>query len=376
MNITVISHSCVVGSYQDKLALMAERYGDGITLITPPSWREGGRDVAAETRRYPAITVAPVPVRWPGHLNRHTYPLRILRKLFERSRPDVVYIEEEPRSLCALRVRRLCRAMNLPYVFFTWENIDRRFSFVHEWIMARVFRSAAGAVAGSWEASEILRRRSFDRPTLIQPQHGVDPSVFCRRPASRFREGWRTEGPVIGYAGRLVPEKGIDTLLSAFDRLTQPATCVIAGNGPEFGLLKQFAARTKRARDIYFLGSIPHEQMPELLSAFDILVLPSRTTPRWKEQFGRVLVEAMACGVCVVGSDSGAIPSVIGSAGWVFRENNVSTLTTILSDLVSDGGERRRLAEDGRTRVCGHFANEILAQKLHEFLSTVAAGNR
>jgi glycosyltransferase involved in cell wall biosynthesis len=176
---------------------------------------------------------------------------------------------------------------------------------------------------------------------------------------------------VIGYVGRLVPEKGVDLFLKAFDMLTVPAICVIAGDGPEFTSLKEYAARLRRTHDIYFIGAVPFDQIPELLSALDILVLPSRTTLTWKEQFGRILVEAMACGVCTVGSDSGAIPAVIGTSGWIYQENNPHALKKILEDLCKDEDERNHLALEGRSRVLEHFTNDILAQRLHDFFSQV-----
>ena len=67
------------------------------------------------------------------------------------------------------------------------------------------------------------------------------------------------------------------------------------------------------------LPQIPSDQVAVEMRKLHALVLPSRTTPRWKEQFGRVLIEAMACGVPPVGSDSGEIPHVIDDAGLVFR---------------------------------------------------------
>ncbi|MGD0339318.1 MAG: glycosyltransferase [Bacteroidota bacterium] len=371
MNIVVISHSSVVGLYQQKLAMMHRQYHDKLSLITPPSWTEGGREVIAEIHCYPELNVTPLPVHWPNKLNRHYYLWKELWKHLRQQRPDLIYIEEEPRSLCAFQAHLFCRSNNIPYVFYTWENIARKYNLIHAMLFRIVRRSAAAAVVGSWDAAEILRRRSFKAPMLIQPQYGVDPALFYRRTTSRFKEGWRVSGPVVGYAGRLIPEKGVSLLLQAFEKLTIPATCVIAGGGPELNSLKEFAARLRRAQDIYFIGPVPHEQMPELLSALDIIVLPSRTTATWKEQFGRILIEAMACEVCAVGSDSGAIPAVIGTAGWIFKENDAHALQKILYDLIVNEEERKRLAEEGRARVLEHFTNAIFAKQLHEFFMQV-----
>ena len=371
MKIVVVSHSSVVGLYQQKLALMRRKSDDEISLITPLSWREGGREVIAETRRYPELDVTPLRVHWHNRLNRHFYSWRTMKEYFRIRRPDLVFVEEEPWSFCAMQMRHFCRSNAVPYVFFTWENIRRRYNLVQEYIFRNVLGSAAAAVAGSWDTAEIVRGRSFEKPILIQPQYGVDPTIFYRKAASRFRDGWRVSGPVIGFAGRLVAEKGIDLFLKAFDALTVSATCVIAGSGPEFNSLKEYAVRLRRAQDIYFIGPVPHDQIPDFLSALDIIVLPSRTTLTWKEQFGRILIEAMACEVCTVGSDSGAIPAVIGTSGWIYQENDLRALTKILEDLCSDGEERKRFAAAGRSRVLEHFTNDILAQRLHNFFHQI-----
>jgi glycosyltransferase involved in cell wall biosynthesis len=369
MKIVVISHSSVVGLYQQKLALLHQKYGDDISLITPLSWWEGGYEVMADTQRYPELHVTPFRVHWPHKFNRHFYPWRALREYIRSQHPDLIFLEEEPWTLCAFQFRILCRSMNIPYIFYSWENISRRYNLVQEFIFKSVLRSASAAVVGSWDTAGIMKRRSFNKPMLIQTQYGVDPSIFSRKGTSRFKDGWRVSGSVIGYVGRLVPEKGIDLFLKAFDMLTVPAICIIAGDGPELQSLKEYASRLRRTHDIYFIGSIPFDQIPELLSALDIIVLPSRTTFSWKEQFGRILVEAMACGVCTVGSDSGAIPAVIGTSGWVYQENDPYALTKILDDLCRDDDERNRLAQEGRSRVIEHFTNDILAQRLHEFFS-------
>jgi glycosyltransferase involved in cell wall biosynthesis len=97
-------------------------------------------------------------------------------------------------------------------------------------------------------------------------------------------------------------------------------------------------------------------EAPRWLAALDCLVLPSRTTAHWKEQFGRVLIEAMACGVPVVGSSSGAIPTVIGDAGRVFPEGDFAALGRELTALSLDGALRSELGGRGRAWVLASYS--------------------
>jgi glycosyltransferase involved in cell wall biosynthesis len=105
------------------------------------------------------------------------------------------------------------------------------------------------------------------------------------------------------------------------------------------------------------------------------LVLPSETTydfqtmtaAGWKEQFGHVLIEAMACRVAVIGSDSGEIPNVIGAAGLVFPEGNIEALANRLQQLISAPDTREQLATAGYQRAMQHYTNQALAKDLLNF---------
>jgi glycosyltransferase involved in cell wall biosynthesis len=98
----------------------------------------------------------------------------------------------------------------------------------------------------------------------------------------------------------------------------------------------------------------------------DCLVLPSRTTRKWKEQFGRVLIEAMACEVPVIGSDSGEIPNVIGDSGLVFKEGDVGDLSSKLEVLINNKDVRVELARKGRQRVLNNFTQEKAAEETYK----------
>ena len=102
--------------------------------------------------------------------------------------------------------------------------------------------------------------------------------------------------------------------------------------------------------------------MPQRLRELDALVLPARTQANWREQFGRVLVEAMACGVPVVGSTCGEIPGVIGDAGLVVPEGDVAALADALRRLRDDHQLRADLGGRGRARVLEHFTHAHVAQ--------------
>ncbi len=111
--------------------------------------------------------------------------------------------------------------------------------------------------------------------------------------------------------------------------------------------------------------------MPEYLNILDCLVLPSRTRENWKEQFGRVLIEAMACEVPVLGSSSGEIPNVIGEAGAVFPEGDSRQLGKILEDLMKNDIQRKELGKAGSQRVQNNYTQQKIAKDTFDVYSAI-----
>src|SRR5581483_686430 len=150
------------------------------------------------------------------------------------------------------------------------------------------------------------------------------------------------EGFVVGFAGRLVEEKGLWVLCDAFERLPSDATLLLTGQGPlEAEIRARSQARGWGSR--LTITSAPSVRMADVYNRMDCLVLPSLTTRAWKEQFGRAAVEAMACEVPVIGSDSGEIPNVVGEAGLIVPEGDVARLAGALERLRSSPAERETL---------------------------------
>ena len=161
-------------------------------------------------------------------------------------------------------------------------------------------------------------------------------------------------------------EKGLDDLLRAVALATrfavQPWRLLLAGEGPQQAALQALAGQLGIGTQVTFLGRSASTTMPAFYASLDVLVLPSRTTPTWREQFGRVLIEAMACETAVIGSDSGEIPHVIGDAGMTYPEGNIEALAARLVHLIGDPTLRHHLAQQGRARVLAHFTQQRIAQ--------------
>jgi glycosyltransferase involved in cell wall biosynthesis len=171
----------------------------------------------------------------------------------------------------------------------------------------------------------------------------------------------------VGYLGRLSHEKGVDLALRAI-RIALEAghavTGIICGAGPEESRLKVLAGELDLDRNIEWMPAVTHEHVPEILRRFSVLVLPSRRTSTWREQFGHVLIEAMSMGIPVLGSECGAIPEVIGRGDLVFPEEDYRALAQLLGRAATDAGWLANVGSYGERRVREEYTSEVIARRL------------
>lgn len=354
----VISHTYSAAINHAKLRALAQH--SRLTVIAPRRWPDSLFSVEgpAAPREY---AFHPLRAWFAGRILRHFYNPRTLRRIVAEARPDLVYVEEEPASLVLAQCAALKRWGHYRLVGFTWENINRRNGVpgVERYNLAR----CDGLIAGNNAAAQVVTAKGFRKALMVTPQLGVDPEHFY--PADATAAPGRF---VVGYVGRFVEDKGLETLWRAARELPD-VQMLWLGGGPLKSQVDQW--REDLHPRLQVVGAVPHEQIAGYLRTLDALVLPSYTTANWKEQFGHVLIEAMACGVPVIGSDSGAIPEVIGEAGLVVPERDAGALREALARLRADAGLRARLGQAGRDRVLAHYTHAQIAAANAAFFQQV-----
>lgn len=368
LRLCVISHSCVVAANQVPWATMARDHPVDITILAPRTWRDTtGRPLTLGTWEGLEGRVRPMCVLPRGHPNLHFW-LGLRRALRETS-PHVIFLDEEPYSLAAAQILTAPSFGGAALVVYAKQNIFKRIPPPLSWVERTILRKADALVAVDSGAREVLESKGARGPIAVIP-HCIEPGLYEPGPSCQVRSELGLSGFVIGYVGRLVPEKGVQDLLQAVaslaTRTAHDFSVLIVGDGPERERLRAYADRALPGR-VLFVGSVPHIDVPRYYRCMDVLVLPSRTAKHWREQFGRTLIEAQACGVPVIGSDSGAIPTTIAmTAGLVYPEGNPEALASRLLGLISDPARRRELAQLGRQRVLERFSDSAVAQALYE----------
>jgi glycosyltransferase involved in cell wall biosynthesis len=373
LKLVVVSHPCVTPANQEFWARVHRHVGGRVTIVAPASWRNEYGTQAL--RRWPAFEgdLQPLPVFLAGNIPLHAYRARV-GQLLRRQSPDVVFVHHEPYGPATFQFVAAARRLGLPVGIYTSQNIVKRYPPPFSWMERAVHRRASFATAISGAVADSLRAKGYRGPIALMPP-GIDVSSFPQL-AARRGEGRRF---TVGYVGRLAEEKGVDTLV---DALRRPATAgmraLIAGDGSAADDLRARAATSDLNGRVSWVGYVSHDRVADVYGQLDLVVVPSRTTAAWTEQFGRVVAEALACGVPVLTSDSGELPKLVADTGggWTFPEGDADALAARLAALAADPGALRARADRGRARVRELYDIDVVAQRLAEVVRAAAGRSR
>ncbi len=356
-----ISHPAVVNVNQEVYREL-QRRGWEVTIVVPSRWRSeySQRTMTPQPLAGLEHALRPTPVALAGRPQRHFYLTRC-RALSAGARPDVAFVEAEPYSISATQWGQVFTRQRIPFGVQCAENIDRALPLPVRGLRARVLRRAAFVAARSDSAACLARAWGARGEVALAP-HAVPEWA----PVSSDREAGRPF--TIGYAGRLVESKGLTDLLAAVRMLDAPVELLLIGDGE---LRPQLEGQPIPGSRVRVLDGFTHDGMAAAYAQCDVLALPSRTTPTWKEQFGRVVVEALWCGVPVVGSDSGEIPWLIEltGGGLTFPEGDRTQLAARLSELRTSPELCRQLTRSGRAAVERLFSVPAASEAFEHLLA-------
>ncbi|NEP42066.1 MAG: glycosyltransferase family 4 protein [Okeania sp. SIO2H7] len=383
MKIIVASHTYIVDLNREKLRELANLEPDiEVTIIVPRRWRPGGvqnKIIETEYLDEGSFKVIPVANFSENNQGLLTFGLDLIG-ILQEFKPDIIQVEQGSKALTYAQFITLNKLLGLKAknVFFTWWNLPYDLKFPVSLLEAYNLKNTDGIVAGNKDGEEILRQRGYSGPIKVLPQLGVDETLFKpeSQPELQQQLGISDDDFVVGFVGRFVDEKGILTLNQALGGLSdRPWKWLLLGRGELESVLLEKAAELGIKDRLILVESVPHDEVHKYINLMSCLVLPSETTYKfktltaigWREQFGHVLIEAMACQVPVIGSDSGEIPNVIANAGLVFPEGNVVELRKRLLELMKNRNLAKELGEKGGERAMSIYTNKALAKQLLEF---------
>ena len=378
MRILAIDHMGVLESEHEKYRQLA-RYDDvELAVLIPEHWRLNFRKTSLPKSylrsegQQGTYKIVVGKTFLAGRGGCSFYYTSLIKTLWD-FRPHVIHIFQEPWSFFAFQAV-FWRNLLVPQakvVFLTWENIYRNFTYpsllslVYSFIDRYTYQNADYALPTSQGAKEVLIRKGFQGKVKVVPW-GTDPRLFKKQKATGLkRKLGLGDSFVVGYVGRLVREKGILTLIEAVSGISYDYKLLLVGSGPlKDEIIEQ--ARFTRVKDrLILIEAVRQSELSGYYSLMDVLVLPSLTTRTWKEQFGRVLIEAMACQTPVIGSESGEILRIVGKAGLLFKENDAEDLRKKINELIENPSLADELGRKGRERVLGKYTWKKFAQEVH-----------
>jgi len=318
LKILIISRTyCFSGLYEQLRKLRA--YNDlDVYLIVPINYRAPVLINEFRSKSPKDYTSRIIILKQGSGLYFYSPLLKLLRKI----KPDVIYSEEEPGCLSSFQIIALTKLFfpKTKIVNFTWENIYKSRKFPLNFVEWFSLKFIDAFIAGNSEAKNLILKKGYKKDIFVLPQWGVNLNKF--KIVKKRKRNWIN----LAFIGRFVEEKGIWTLLEVFKDLDKRYKLILIGIGPLKQDILEFIKKNKLKKRVKITKQVPYSKMHNVYRDIDILVLPSETRDKWKEQFGHVLIEAMAAGVAVIGSDSGAIPEVVGKGGLIFKEGNINDL--------------------------------------------------
>lgn len=367
-----VGHSYVVALNRAILRELAKDPNFEVTIGAPKSFQGSLRSIEIEPEP-PGSNIKLVPLSVYGTRRMHTFgynPLELYR-LYSKGF-DLAHFWEEPYILSGFQLTQMARFKKVPYLFRTAQSLIKNYVPPFGLFEKASLKGARAWVAGGELVYKAMREKGWSTPGQVLTL-AVDTNcfqVFSEQQKREKKAELGLKSPLIGYLGRLSEEKGLDLIMEVLTQLKEkPWSFLAMGSGPYKEKLEAWA-RDQGFAERVKVTLLAHDEVPQVLPACDLLIAPSQTRSFWKEQFGRMLVEAFASGVPVIGSDSGEIPRVIGEAGVVLGEQDRGAWTATLSEFLDSPTTFDRYIPLGLKRA-ETFSAKSLAEQYKNFYHTV-----
>ncbi|GCE11475.1 glycosyltransferase family 4 protein [Tengunoibacter tsumagoiensis] len=363
MRVLMLSKALVAGTSQRKLEEIAKCPGVELTLVTPPYWlSDDGSQQKLERLYTTGYQMIETSMKRNGNFHLHSYPE--LGKIMREVRPEIVHIDEEPYNLATWQAMRLSKQLKAKALFFTWQNLYRKYPPPFRQFELYNYHNASMALAGNRDAVDVLKKKGYQGPIRVIPQFGFDTEIYKRATPRPLRQP--SDPFTVGFIGRLKEEKGLTLIVEALSLLPANCRAVFVGHGPMRSILEEQAQRLGVTERVTFKENVPSYEVVNEIQQLDAHILPSLSRPNWIEQFGRILAECMSCETPVIGSNSGEIPYVIGDAGLIFPEGNAQQLSVAIKKLMDDPELAAELARKGRQRVIENYTQTQIARQTYD----------
>jgi len=390
IDILVVSHACHTAINRTIYSRLMLKHGWNLELLIPESlsFPDGERIADPQTRNDPPIHRLPITSTKP-----RTYSFDGMRALLKKRQPRLILVDCDPASRLSLEIGRWAAHNNAYMICQSCDNLSRRISISFKRAQLRGLISSliihlltflvkpyvAHILVISTDGEKVFRELGYSGKITRTPL-GFDPILFKPNDEERnqVRKQLKLNSVVIAYFGRLTVEKGVHILLQALGKISHLQwqfmidEFVQSKNNYHDQVHMMIKQLGLLSRTIFFDSN--HEEIHNYMNAADIVVLPSIETPKWKEQYGRVAPESMACGKMVIASDSGTLPELIGDAGIIVPEGDIDALAKVLSDVIQNQDKWNYFGEKAIERSHRLFSLDQQVEILHKVVNNTLHG--
>lgn len=358
MNLLIISSACIVDVNRKPYKILSSYENINLTLLIP--FRKGEVDSHNGISDIENSDFKIILSEIDG-VHPRLEKIRNLKEIIEKAKPDAILLEFDIATMMMYETIKFSKKFNSNISFIALENFNR--NFLKEMLLAiRNFKlkQAAGTFITyllykqnkknidivycvSDDGIKAMKYLGFNSSQIIKIPLGIDTDLFFpykQDKINELRKNHDLNKITIAYFGRIIPEKGLDNLIIALNNIRDLDWLLLLDNfssykSDYFTTLKDLIEKFQLQDRIKYFDA-NHSEMPHYINCSDIVVLPSKTTNKFKEQYGRVVAEALCCGKIVLVSNSGALPELLGDVGFVFEKENIDDLTNKLKYLLNN----------------------------------------
>jgi len=377
LRILTIGHSYCVALNRAIVREVARDPDFEVTVASPSFFQGDLRPIVMEPEPPGSpLRLVPLKTRFSGRIHIFSYEGAKLKALVRDNAFDVVHAWEEPYVYAGYQIAKALKNSPARFCFRTAQSYVKHYPPPFSYFERRALARAQGWIAGASLVYQAMLEKGFPKDIGRILNLAVDLKQFQPLPPAMRAEVLGELGlkpPVIGFIGRLTRAKGMDVLMQAMERVggSRAWSLLLLGSGEYQDKVQRWAAHNGWSDRVKVLLA-KHSEVPRYLGCMDLLVAPSQTMKNWREQFGRMLIEAFASGVPVIGSDSGEIPFVIGDAGRVVVESDVAGWAREIQRLLESPQERDELKRRGLARA-PKYSVAAIAQQYRDYYRWLAA---
>ena len=335
--ILVIGHS--LNEERQRSLFETRQFKDyNISLAVPKFWNK------EENKPYVqgGIQVIPLNGLFLGNFTR--YVLLGLKKLIEKIKPNLIYLQAEPWSAMAICCSRLSKKTKIPLIIYSYENLEKvykrrekKYFGLSKLTEKYVLKHTKGILAGNSDAKKIILKNGFKGKIKVLPISGIDEKKFKKFKYSTKKNFGVEKKKVVLYLGRMIKEKGIEDIFESIPFVLRKLKNVIflfVGSGDYLEKAKDFAIKNNITHYVKFLKDVDYSEVPKIMNAADLFISPSQKTPYWEEQFGFAIAGALSCGLPVISTKTGAIPEFFGKYSYLVKERDPKELSENIINVI------------------------------------------